>query len=143
MAPPARTITVALDMSKDFVTINIHTLIRKLLQTNIPCTIIKFIANYIKGRKAYTTYINHTSSQRQFKTGVPQGCVLSTTLFIYTAAIPPPRAPVQVMAYTDDITITSTHTSTSAAKKYIQPYLHKVVAWPKQNNLTQNPYKTT
>ena len=56
MAPPARTITVALDMSKAFDTINIHTLIRKLLQTNIPGTIIKFIANYIKGRKAYTTY---------------------------------------------------------------------------------------
>ena len=36
MAPPARTITVALDMSKAFDTINIHTLIRKLLQTNIP-----------------------------------------------------------------------------------------------------------
>ena len=34
MAPPARTITVALDMSKAFDTINIHTLIRKLLQTN-------------------------------------------------------------------------------------------------------------
>ena len=52
-----------------YITANIHTLIRKLLQTNIPCTIIKFIANYIKGRKAYTTYINHTSKQRQFKTG--------------------------------------------------------------------------
>ena len=58
-APPARTITVALDMSKAFDTINIHTLIRKLLQTNIPGTIIKFIANYIKGRKAYTTYRQH------------------------------------------------------------------------------------
>ena len=127
MAPPARTITVALDMSKAFDTINIHTLIRKLLQTNIPGTIIKLIANYIKGRKAYTTYINHTSSQRQLKTGVPQGGVLSPTLFnIYTADILPPRAPVQVIAYADDITITSTHTSTSAAKKYIQPYLHSL-----------------
>ena len=140
MAPPARTITVALDMSKAFDTINIHTLIRKLLQTNIPGTIIKFIANYIKGRKAYTTYINHTSKQRQFKTGVPQGGVLYPTLFnIYTSDLPPPSAPVQVMAYADDITITSTHTSTSAAKKYIQPYLHKVFAWTKQNNLLLNP----
>ena len=34
MAPPARTITVALDMSKAFGTIHIHTPIRKLLQTN-------------------------------------------------------------------------------------------------------------
>ena len=30
-----------------------------------------------------------------------------------------------VMLYADD-TITSTHTSMSAARKYIQPYLHKV-----------------
>ena len=48
-----------------------------------------------------------------------------------------------VMAYADDITITSTHTSTSAAKKYIQPYLHKVFAWTKQNNIILNPDKTT
>ena len=126
-------------MSND--TINIHTLIRKLLQTNIPGTIITFMANYIKGRKAYTTYKNHTSSQHQFKTGVPQGGVLSPTLFnIYTADIPPPRAPVQVMAYTD-CTITSTHTSTSAAKKYIQPYLHKVFA--KQSHTTISHYIQT
>ena len=145
MAPHARTITVALDMSKAFDTINIYTLIRKLLQTNIPGTIIKFIANYIKGGKAYTTYRrNHTSKQRQFKTGVPQGGVLSPTLFhIYTSDLPPPSAPVQVMAYADDITITSTHTSTRAAKKYIQPYLHKVFAWSKQNKFLLNPDKTT
>ena len=120
MAPPTRTLTVALNMRKAFDTISIHTLIRKLLQTKFPGTFIKFIANYINGRKAYTTYRNHTSLQRQFKTGVPQGGHLPPTLFItYTADIPPPRAPVQVMVYADDITITSTHTSTSAAKKHI------------------------
>ena len=97
MAPHARTITVALDMSKAFYTINIHTLIRKLLQTNIPGTIIKFIANYFKGREAYTTYKNHTS-RRPFKTGVPQGGVLSPALInIYNSDLPPPNAPVQVI----------------------------------------------
>ena len=83
MALPAQTITVALDMimSNAFDTINIHALIRKRLQTNIPGAIIKFIPNYIKGHKAYTTYRNHTSRQRQFKTGIPPGGVLSPTLF--------------------------------------------------------------
>ena len=52
-------------MSKAFDTINIHTLIRKLLHTNISGTIIKFIANYIKGC-ILQTYRNHTSSQCQF-----------------------------------------------------------------------------
>ena len=141
MAPHARPITVSLNMSTAFDTINIHTLIRKLLQTNIPGTIIKFNANYIKGRKAYTTYKNHTSSQRQFKTGVPQGGVLSPTLFyIYTVDIPPPRAPVQVMAYADDITISSTHISTRAAKKYIQPYLHNVL--PGRNKTISHKIQT-
>ena len=116
MVPPARTITVALDMSKAFDTVNTHTLIGKLLQTSTPGTILKFVANYIKGRKAYTSFRNHKSIQRQVKTGVPQGGVLSPTLFnIHTADIPTPTAPVQVMLYADDITITSTHTSMSAA----------------------------
>ena len=58
MAPPARTITVALDMSKAFSTVNIHTLIGKLLQTSAPGTVIKFIANYIKGRKEKSEITN-------------------------------------------------------------------------------------
>ena len=45
MVPHARIITVALDMRKVFDTINIHILIGKLLQTNIPGTIMKFVAN--------------------------------------------------------------------------------------------------
>ena len=67
MAPSAQTITVALDMSNAFDIINIHTQIRNLLQTKILGTIIKFIANYIKGLKAYTSYKNYTSSQRNSK----------------------------------------------------------------------------
>ena len=73
IALTARTITVELDMSKAFDTINIHTLIRQMPQTNIPGIIIKFISNEIKGRKTYATYINHTSIQRQFENGVPKG----------------------------------------------------------------------
>ena len=89
MTQPSLTITVALDMRKAFDTINIHTLIRKLLHTNIPGTIIKLIANYIRGRKTYTPYRNHTSIQCQFRTGVTEGGILSPTLFkMYTADLP-------------------------------------------------------
>ena len=79
MTHAAQTITVALDMSQTFDTINIQTLIRKLLHTRIPCRIMKFIENSIKGCKTSRTYINKLSIQRQFKTGVPYGGVLSPT----------------------------------------------------------------
>ena len=76
--------------------------------------------------------------------GIPSCAILSPILFnIYTADIPPLRTPVNVLAYVDDITITYPHTSTSAANKYIEPYLHTVFARTKQNNLTLNPDKTT
>ena len=138
MTPPARTITVALNMSKAFDTINIHTLIRKLLQTNIAVTIIRCITYYIKGREAYTTYINHTSRQRQFKTGVPQGDVLSPTLFnISTPDLPPPSAPVQVMAYADDITITSTQARVLPRNTY--NHIHRqFFFWTKQKPHTKS-----
>ena len=44
------------------------------------------------------------------------------------------------MVYADDMTITSTHTSMSAANKYIQPYLQKVFAWTKTKQ-SHNPNK--
>ena len=45
-------LSVELDMSKAVDTVNTHTPIG---------TSIKFIANYFKGRKAYTTFKNHKS----------------------------------------------------------------------------------
>ena len=78
-------------MSKAFDTVNIHILIHKLQQTNIPNLIKKFVANYIKGRKGYTLYQGSKSKQQQFKTGVPQGGVLSPSLFnLYTSDLPTP-----------------------------------------------------
>ena len=142
--PPARTIAVALDMSKAFDTVNIHTLTKKLLDTQIPPILIKFIANYIKGRKAFTTYNNKTSTQRQFKTGVPQGGVLSPTLFnIYTSDIPSPPPNINITVYADDITMTSTDTNKQIAQAKLQPYLQEIASWTQQNQLHHNPDKTT
>ena len=142
--PPERTITVALDMIKAFDTVNIHTLTHKLHQTNIPHAIIKYIANYIKGRKAYTTFRNKTSTQRQFKNGVPQGGVLLPTLFnIYTSDTPTPQAPVKLTTYAYDITIASLHNDINVAKANIQSYLHEIPTWTRTNSLILNPDKPT
>ena len=145
MVPNARTITVALCMSKPLNRLNTHT-------NQKAVTYQHYRHNHEIHRKHHQrTQIlqniqKHTSIpiHHKFKTGVPQGDVLSSTLLsIYAAYLSLPRAPFQVMVYADGFTITSTHTNTSAAKKYIQPYLHNVFAWTKQNNLTFNPDITT
>ena len=142
--PPKRTIVVALDMSKAFDTVNLYTLIRKINNNNIPNTVKKFTANYIRGRSCYTKYNNTTSKQKQFKTGVPQGGVLSPTLFnIYTSDIPEPPPNTSAVLYADDITLTSTHQNIQTAKDNIQPYLQEIKDWTSENNLTLNADKTT
>ena len=50
MAPPARTITAALDMRKAFDTVNTHTLIEKLLHTSNPGTVIKIVVKYLDAK---------------------------------------------------------------------------------------------
>ena len=142
--PPHRTIAIALDMSKAFDTVHLHKLTNKLLNTNIPNTIIKFISNYIKGRKQYTLYNNTKSTSRNTKTGVPQGGVLSPTLFnIYIADLPTPPPTVKTITYADDITILTSHPNPQTAQTQVQQYLQQVHDWTTNNQLTLNASKTT
>ena len=84
-----------------------------------------------------TTYINHTSIQHQFKTGIPQGGVSHPhylTFTLQTYHHPEHR----FRSWPTQMTSPS-HLHTQATRKYIQPYLHKVL----QNHLTLNPERTT
>ena len=49
---PERTVLVALDMSEAFDTVNMHKFLGKIIITNIPNKIDKFLANYLKSRQA-------------------------------------------------------------------------------------------
>src|SRR6478609_5639223 len=140
---PDRTIVVSLDLSKAFDTVNIHSLIHKLHHTNIPPTMIKYIANYIKGRKGYTLHLNATSRPQQFKKGVPQGGVLSPTLFnICTSDISKPPKNTTLTIYADDMNPTASHHNYLKAQETLQPYLEEIYSWTKENDLILN-HKST
>ena len=101
LRPPQRTVSVALNISKTFDTMNIHKLIHKLILKNILRIIIKFIANYkTSKRQACTQYNSTLSKLKQINTGIPQGGVLSPTLFnIYTYDISLSLKDLQIITY--------------------------------------------
>ena len=84
---------IAVDMSQAFDVVNHNQLIEKIINnTEMPSIYIKFLANYMQGRKAYTIYNSARSKHRPFHSGVPQGGVLSPALFnLFMADIPEPR----------------------------------------------------
>jgi len=137
-------VLVSLDMSKAFDTVNIHTLINKLQETTTPPTLIKFIANYIKGRKAFTLYNNTSSKQQTLRTGVPQGGVLSPILFnLYVSDIPQPPRNVQLETYADDLSPLTSHENVHQAESTLQPYLDEIFNWTVTNDLQLNPTKSS
>ena len=143
--PPQRTALIAIDFSQAFDTVNIYTLINKIIHnTTIPNILKKFIGNYIHGRQGYTSYNNHNSKIHIFKTGVPQGGVISPVLFnLYLSDIPTPTNPrIHLTSYADDITITASHSNYRTAETILQPYLNRITNWAIDNNLKLNTGKT-
>jgi len=131
-------------MSKAFDTVDHTILIDKLLKTNLSPTIKKFIANYIRGRKAQTVYNNIKSKKQNIKSGVPQGGVLSPSLFnLYLSDLPKAPSNVIIAAYADDLTPTSSHPIIQTATSQLQPYLNELTEWIDKNKLTLNPDKST
>ena len=126
-----------------FTSVNHYTLLEKLINTNTPNLITRFIANYIWRRKAFTQYKNKDSFKEQFKAGVPQGGVLSPTLFnIYMSDLPTPPRDIHVRTYADDITFYSSDKNYTIAQQRLQPYLEDVQTGTKANDLKLNASKT-
>ena len=131
-------------MSKAFGTVNIHNLLSKIMITNISNIIVKFLANYLKGRQAFTILQNVTSRRQNLKTGVPQGGMLSPTLFnIYMSDLPKLPENVQTEAYADDLNTMSSNNKYPIAEQNLQPYLNNIFEWAKENDLQLNASKST
>ncbi|KAF2363838.1 Reverse transcriptase domain [Trinorchestia longiramus] len=89
-------------------------------------------SNYLSGRQAYVHYNGKSSKTRNIQNRVPQGSVLSPTLFnLYMHDIPQPPENIHIAQHGDDITITSTHSNVSTCSTQVQDYMDTINTWMK------------
>ena len=134
---PRRTIAVALDLKKAFDTVNLDQLIELILESRLTAHTKKWLSNYLRGRKQRTDLDGVLSKAAVIKTGVPQGSVLSPTLFAwYLQDIPQPKdEQVKLIIYADDITIYAQSTDRKDAGARINRYLDELSPYLKKKQL--------
>lgn len=93
------------DISKAFDKVWHTGLKYKLTNLQLPPIITKILSSYITERTAQIRYKSLLGPKFNIKSGVPQGGILSPTLFIlYTADLPPAGQNCQDIVFADDVT---------------------------------------
>ena len=126
----------------------------KLMNTGIDDNLLRIIANFLHNRKAYVRVNNHKTETFNLQAGVPQGDVLSPTLFLIIGNDYP--EPTQnntqkntAFQYADDFTqiiiskFNSTITPESKAihKNHVEAEIHKQNTFEKQWKIKTNTTK--
>ena len=100
-----QTNVVCRDISKAFDKIWHNGLKYKVLTLNLPDIFEKILASFLDDRSAALKIDGIVGRPFKIKSGVPQGSILSPTLFLfYTAAMPPPGPGTLDITFADDVT---------------------------------------
>ena len=140
--PPSRTIAVAIDISKAFDSVDHCLLLDMISGTDLSPTIIRWLAAYIRGRKATCTYREQTADFMGVPAGVPQGSVISPALFNFFISDCPVPAE-EMTSYADDITIWTTSPILAEAEQHLNSHLSRLHTWTNQKRLSIAPHKSS
>ena len=145
-------ISIFLDLSKAFDTLDHTILITKLKHYGISGTSLNWISNYLTDRQQFVQYKGTMSNTRPILTGVPQGSVLGPLLFIiYINDIHCASNKFKSILYADDTTLvgslhsfeSQTHPNDhTTLSNNINKELSLISEWLNANKLSLNKDKT-
>ena len=139
------TMAVLADFSKAFDTVSYGTVLRKLHRHGFSKSFLRWITNYLTGRKQFVQIDDRTSRQIDVTFGVPQGSILGPVLFnLYVNDLSDNLGPVSSHQYADDTTI-YTHgkpDDISTCEKRLQTAIDNLTNWSCKCNLVLNSKKT-
>ena len=136
-------LSVFLDLSKAFDTIDHQILLHKLEFYGIRGTPLKWFKSYLSNWKQYVKYNNSDSLQQDITFGVPQGSILGPLLFIiYISDIPFCVKHCKTIQFADDTTIYKTGKQVNNIYEYMNNELQVLADWFRANKLSLNISKT-
>lgn len=136
------TTLLTLDIEKAFDTVWHNGLIYKLTKNNLPTYLIKIIYSFLQNR-TFQIRINKTVSNKfNITAGVPQGAILSPTLFLYFINDIPKHQNTQLALFADDTAILTESTQIQQCNKYIQRHITELERYFEKWKIKINTNKT-
>ncbi len=136
-------LSVYLDLSKAFDTINHAILLEKLQYYGIRGRALEWFRSYLVQRRQYVNYMGVNSTTQTIVYGVPQGSVLGPLLFIlYSNDIPHAVEHCKSILFADDTTVYLTGENLQTMYGQVNADLKSLNDWFRANQLSVNPTKT-
>ena len=136
------TLVVCLDLSAAFDRAAPKAVLSKLAGMGVEGNILRWLSNYLSNRKFSVSVNSKSSDQRQITSSVPQGSVLSPTLFNVLLSDLPQSREVKTLVYADDITLYVTATDLNEARSAMQETLNKFEVWTSRWGMQISPQKS-
>ena len=134
--------TAFVDLSAAYDIVNHRLLIQKLFNITQDSTLCSVIRNLLSNRRFYVQLNNEWSRWRLQKNDLPQGSVLSPTIFnIYTNG-QTVHDGTRSFIYADDLCITAQFPTFSQVESTIEEALGELTEYYRNNSLRANPDKT-
>ena len=134
--------TAFVDLSAAYDTVNHRLLIQKLYNITRDSPLCRVIQNLLSNRRFYVELNNERSRWRLQKNGLPQGSVLSPSLFNIYTNDQPVQDGTRSFIYADDLCITAQYPTFPKVENIIEEALGNLTEYYRNNSLRANPDKT-